>query len=111
VVGLEKKIIPDSFEGQIYSGDLFLLCSDGLTDRLTNEEIYKVLKSCGQEKEDLEDAAKRLLFSANKVGPGENTTVCLIKAKEEGKLLPKWQRQSLELHIAPGKKLKILPTS
>ncbi len=58
--------------------DIYLLCSDGLTDMLADAEIRRVLAETGF---DLEAAAKRLVFKANEAGGRDNISVILVKAK------------------------------
>ncbi len=55
--------------------DTFLLCSDGLTDLVSDKEIEKVL----QEKIDLEKKVKKLICMANDAGGKDNITVVLVE--------------------------------
>lgn len=59
--------------------DGILLCSDGLTNMLTEEQIEKVL----QEEVDASDAVKKLINKANARGGNDNITVAYLK-KESG---------------------------
>ena len=56
-------------------GDLFLLCSDGLTDMLTYTEIESTLEI----NESLKGKCKKLVEQANRNGGEDNTTVILTK--------------------------------
>ncbi len=58
-----------------YHGELVLLCTDGLTDMLTDEEIEKILRSTS----DLQETAKMLIESANNRGGKDNITVVLFR--------------------------------
>lgn len=60
---------------KIESGDLFLLCSDGLTDMLSDDEIEDII----QKFEPLEDKAKMLIDSALNKGGKDNVTVLLVE--------------------------------
>jgi len=63
-------------EIQLKSGDIFLLCSDGLTDMLTDGDIAGILSENGR----LKDKALSLIASALDSGGVDNTTVLLVKA-------------------------------
>ena len=70
-----------SKEIEIKKGDKFLLCSDGLTDMLTDDEISGILvqnKTC-------EQLCKELVKAALKNGGKDNVTVVIIKAETEKK--------------------------
>lgn len=55
----------------VKSGDIFMLCSDGLTDMLSDEEVQTLLN---------DDAdASLLCHAANEAGGYDNVSVCLIK--------------------------------
>ena len=57
-------------------GDLFLLCSDGLTARLRDEDLRRILG----EHDALDDAARALVDAANAAGGPDNITVALVRA-------------------------------
>lgn len=60
-------------------GDLYLLCSDGLTDLVTDEEIEQVLINANDQ---LDIAAKTLVKLANKYGGNDNISVVIAFVKE-----------------------------
>lgn len=73
----EMQVEPYIAKGELRKGDMYLLCSDGLTDMLTNFEIADImLKS-----EDTEDCVRSLIESALDHGGRDNITViaCMIK--------------------------------
>lgn len=74
-VGVEQQIVPDIKKGKIESGDLFLLCSDGLTDRVDDTLIQQTL---GQPLS-LAEKAVELISRANYAGGNDNITVVLIE--------------------------------
>jgi serine/threonine protein phosphatase PrpC len=78
-VGTERAIEADVFSlpGQV--GDLFLLCSDGLTDMLSETEIADVLVAAER---DPEAAARALVGAANAHGGEDNITVVLFELVE-----------------------------
>jgi protein phosphatase len=73
-VGASEEILPDYFEGDIRDGDRFLLCSDGLTNMLSDRYIETIL-SMGDEPIRL---AGKLVRSANEAGGSDNISVVLI---------------------------------
>lgn len=61
-------------------GDIYLLCSDGLTGEIDDNEISKIIR---ENKVNLNIAASKLINAANDAGGSDNTTVILVKVKEE----------------------------
>ena len=76
-------------------GDTILLCSDGLTDLVWNDEILEIVRST----KNLEVAAKKLIDTANQRGGHDNITVILLSVPESGKLPKKKGEPSLALII------------
>ena len=66
-------------DAQPHPGDTFLLCSDGLTARLTDEDLRSAL----HEHSDLDEAAAALVDAANEAGGPDNITVGLLRILEE----------------------------
>ena len=60
-------------------GDMYLLCSDGLTSMITDELVLQLI----DEADDLKMACKSLVDAANEAGGTDNTTVALISLVEE----------------------------
>ena len=69
----------DFFETELETGDRILLCSDGLTNMLTDEDILRIVSRAS----DTEDAVDRLIFEANISGGRDNISVILISPGEE----------------------------
>ncbi|MCI5211500.1 MAG: hypothetical protein D3910_22575 [Candidatus Electrothrix sp. ATG2] len=67
----------DIIQGGIQAGDLFLLCSDGLTDMVVDDAVQNVLLS----RESLQDQAVRLVELANTGGGRDNITVVLVRVE------------------------------
>ena len=68
---------------QILPNDILLLCSDGLTDLLWNDEILEVIRS----KPTLKEASRALIDIANSRGGHDNITVVLISVPPNFKLV------------------------
>jgi protein phosphatase len=60
-------------------GDVFVLCTDGLTGHVGDPEIARVVT----EEADLDVAADRLIRAANAAGGLDNITVVLIRCEAE----------------------------
>ncbi|MDR0220966.1 MAG: protein phosphatase 2C domain-containing protein, partial [Lachnospiraceae bacterium] len=69
----EFVIAPHLAQGKHTDGDRYLICSDGLTDMVTEEEIGKTLACC----EDPGDCVKALADSALAKGGVDNITIVL----------------------------------
>ena len=74
-VGASEKIKTDFFEVDLKGKEVVLLCSDGLTNMVTDNEICRII----HEASDLEEAGKTLVNEANKNGGSDNITVVLIQ--------------------------------
>ncbi len=74
-VGVKEKVAADFFEVDLTKGDKLLLCSDGLTNMLRDEEIYRII----QDNKELEQAAKALVDAANENGGRDNIAVVLVE--------------------------------
>jgi protein phosphatase len=73
-IGTAKKVMPEISLTLFEPGDLFLLCSDGLSDALTLQDIEKVI----QHSDTLENSASRLIEKAKIKGSSDNITVLLV---------------------------------
>lgn len=74
----DMRLDPHIAKGRIESGDLYLLCSDGLTDMLTNFEIADVMIGCN----DPENCVRKLIEQALEQGGKDNVTVIVCKIVE-----------------------------
>ncbi len=74
-LGGALQVNPDASEIQTKPGDVFLLCSDGLTGMVPEEEILRIVTQT----EDLEDACQKLIDAANERGGLDNVTAILVK--------------------------------
>lgn len=74
-VGVKEEVAADFFEVDLTKGDKLLLCSDGLTNMLRDEEIHQII----QENKELEQAAKALVDAANENGGRDNIAVVLVE--------------------------------
>ena len=72
-VGLKKELVLDVLRGKTASGDLFLLCSDGLTDMVEDDQILEILLS----DIDIHRKTEKLIEMAKAAGGDDNITVVL----------------------------------
>ncbi|HET8672453.1 MAG TPA: Stp1/IreP family PP2C-type Ser/Thr phosphatase [Thermoleophilaceae bacterium] len=63
-------------------GDVYLLCSDGLTGMVSEERVAEILRA----RSSLEQAARDLVTAANENGGKDNITVVLFKLVDEAKV-------------------------
>ena len=70
---------PDMLVTDVQDGDVFLLCTDGLTGMVPDDEIERTLRDCG-----MEAAADRLLALALDAGGRDNVTLILCARKGAG---------------------------
>jgi len=76
-MGIELNVSPDVQEEMVVPGDIYMMCSDGLSDLVEDEEIHSTLKTYG---ENLETAAKCLIQLANDYGGKDNISVILARS-------------------------------
>lgn len=74
-IGAEDELEIDFFQVQLKKGDFILLCSDGLTNMIEDEDIRMIL--LGQK--DIVGKAEALVEAANRNGGKDNITVVLIE--------------------------------
>ena len=72
-LGIEAEVLVDSGEFKIKEGQSLLLCSDGLSNFITKEEIKNIFDNL-----DIQDVAKALVDRANNNGGGDNITVVTV---------------------------------
>ena len=78
-LGTEEAVDVDTRTTRMEIGDLFLLCSDGLTSMVGDSEILALVTGAGG---DLEAALKALVASANEAGGEDNVTALLVEIVE-----------------------------
>ncbi len=79
-LGIEGTVEVDtrSFSGR--AGDVYLICSDGLTTMVPEERIAEILNASPR----LRDAGEGLIAEANRAGGRDNITVVLLRLEEVG---------------------------
>jgi PPM family protein phosphatase len=79
-VGVEDTVLLETHQHDVQSGDLFLMCSDGLSDMLDDEGIAHVVQQMLQGSQRLEDGTRSLIDAANDAGGKDNISVILGRA-------------------------------
>ena len=79
-LGIDPIVMPDIQEDIVLKNDIYLLCSDGLTDLVEDEDIYYTIKEFSA---NLEEAAKQLITKANQNGGKDNISVMLCRIEED----------------------------
>jgi PPM family protein phosphatase len=74
----EPEVEVDTYTLAGRDGDLFLICSDGLTSMISDDEVGSILRSAPS----LEEAADTLVRAANQSGGKDNITVILFRLGE-----------------------------
>jgi len=77
-LGTDAQVDVDTFTVPAENDDLFLLCSDGLTTMVGDEEIRDLVTRA----RDLDQAGKGLVKAANKAGGEDNVTVVLFRVSD-----------------------------
>jgi serine/threonine protein phosphatase PrpC len=77
-LGPEPDVEVDTYTLSGREGDLFLLCSDGLTSMISDDEVAAILRTSAT----LDDAADALIKAANQSGGKDNITVVLFRLGE-----------------------------
>jgi PPM family protein phosphatase len=79
-LGIEGDVEVDTWSYSVRAGDVVLLCSDGLTSMIGEEQIVRVLDG----ETSLDRAADNLIAAANEAGGRDNITVILFRLEETG---------------------------
>src|SRR5919197_3357128 len=77
-LGPERDVDIDTMTQQARPGDVYLLCSDGLTTMVREERIAEVLGTS----DELDDAVSTLIEEANEAGGRDNITVVAFRLEE-----------------------------
>ncbi|MEA2193666.1 MAG: family protein phosphatase [Solirubrobacteraceae bacterium] len=79
-LGPEPDVLVDTRSWRGQAGDVFLLCSDGLTSMVPESRVAEIVRAAGT----LPDAGHALIDAANQAGGRDNITVVLFRLEEVG---------------------------
>ena len=88
-MGVEDEVMPEVNELHVETGDIYLMCTDGLSDMIDDAAIAGILKNASP----LTQMADELVALANKNGGRDNITVLLTQAvggREKSGLMSRW---------------------
>lgn len=74
-IGVSDTVEPDYFDTDLQKGECLLMCSDGLTNMVSDRQIKEIVEL----RTDLESCAKELIRAANQNGGRDNIAVVLIE--------------------------------
>lgn len=86
-LGIEPTVEVDMLEEPVEIGDVLLLCSDGLTDLVSDEVIRLTLK---ENVDNLQSAGERLIHLANERGGKDNISIILARIDDTFVHKPGW---------------------
>jgi PPM family protein phosphatase len=75
-LGPSKVVVCEGHSAELLPEDLIMLCSDGLTDMLSDGAIEELIANHGN---DIENASALLVEAANRMGGKDNVSVILVK--------------------------------
>jgi protein phosphatase len=78
-LGTKAQVEVDTLQHDLKASDVFLLCSDGLSDMVAGWQIQEILK---EQSSNLERAAKTLISKANRNGGKDNISVILMRISQ-----------------------------
>ncbi len=78
IVGAFEDVLADHFTWRAHAGDVYLICSDGLTDMIRETRVAEVLREAGS----LAQAGRALVAAANQAGGRDNITVILFRLED-----------------------------
>ncbi|MEA2245125.1 MAG: family protein phosphatase [Solirubrobacteraceae bacterium] len=89
-LGPEPEVTVDTHSWRGLAGDIYLLCSDGLTSMLPEPQVGAILRGAAT----LTDAGHALIDAANRAGGRDNITVVLFRLEEVGDVDPVLDQQT-----------------
>lgn len=83
-VGFEAEVNVEIYEMIVQPGDLFLLCSDGLSGLIDDQDILMHVQRYFDGAQDLTKTANDLIHAANQNGGDDNITTVLVQIESDG---------------------------
>lgn len=78
-LGADKTVDPDFFQLDIKKDDVFIICTDGLYDEVSEEKMVSIVGRSN----DMSESCQKLIDEANKNGGRDNITVICVEVTEE----------------------------
>lgn len=77
-LGVDESVSLEVNEHEVHAGDIYLMCSDGLSDMISDDAIFEIVSS----EVSLDERAKKLIDAANESGGRDNISVLMIEVQE-----------------------------
>lgn len=77
-LGMQEQVAVDLQSDEVKPGDVYVLCSDGLSGMIDDQDILKII----EESPDLHEACRRLVSVANENGGEDNITAVVVRVDE-----------------------------
>ncbi|MEJ7796984.1 MAG: Stp1/IreP family PP2C-type Ser/Thr phosphatase [Solirubrobacteraceae bacterium] len=97
-LGPEPDVQVDTYSWHGVAGDVYLLCSDGLTSMVSEAHVAEIVRGAG----DLEDAGRKLIAAANEAGGRDNITVVLFRLEDVAGSDPALEQPTVVGLAVPG---------
>ncbi len=97
-LGTDPDVDVDTFTIEAQAGDVFLLCSDGLTDMVGEHEILELVE---RNRKDIDAALRSLVKAANRSGGEDNITVVAFEIAENQALTQDGETREQALAAPP----------
>lgn len=78
-LGMQDQVVVDLQHDEPLDGDVYVLCSDGLSGMITDEQIQVILT----QQSDIREACKQLILQANEHGGEDNITAVIVRIEKE----------------------------
>ncbi len=98
-LGMQDQVVVDLQHDDPIANDVYILCSDGLSGMIPDEEIQNIVGGSP----DIREACKQLIARANESGGEDNITAVLIKIEEVPEELPTQTDGDTEERLAKAK--------
>lgn len=92
-IGIDSTVKPDLIEEAVLPGDIYLFCSDGLSDELEEQELLLTLSRYSG---NLEKAAETLVQTANEKGGNDNISVIVVRTLRPFPAKQSWYSRALD---------------
>jgi protein phosphatase len=97
-LGTDPDVDVDAFAVDGEAGDVYLICSDGLSDMVDGDVIESIMR---EYREDLDEAARRLIQAANRAGGDDNITAILFGLTDAPPLAAEPEERTREYLTSP----------
>ena len=78
-LGMQDNVVVDLQRDEPQPGDVYVLCSDGLSGMVSDDDIRMIVAGTS----DVREACRKLIYRANERGGEDNITAILIKIEQE----------------------------